>query len=173
MRSGHDRKELPQDALRTQPNIVMNFFDADSLAGKDRAEVNFFVAQTALLHEVEHMAARVERLDRAIEEAVKLAPPQMREVIEALQPCERCYFPASQAARIRHKLITAEKMTGKMNKNIQLKTVMPTKQIASAQVTRGMSFSVSLLSPPSCQAKTAANRKKRPTENPAPTKKSQ
>lgn len=37
------------------------------------------------LHEVEHMAARIERLDRAIEEAVKLAPPQMREVIEALQ----------------------------------------------------------------------------------------
>lgn len=55
-----------------------------------RKEVGFeWMAQEATLldylHEVEHMAARVERLDRAIEEAVKLAPPQMREVIEALQ----------------------------------------------------------------------------------------
>ena len=37
------------------------------------------------LHEVEHMAARVTRLEQAIEEAVQLAPQQMREVIEALQ----------------------------------------------------------------------------------------
>jgi transposase len=37
------------------------------------------------LHEVEHAAARVERLDRALEEAVKSAPPQMRAVIEGLQ----------------------------------------------------------------------------------------
>jgi hypothetical protein len=38
------------------------------------------------LHEVEHMAARVTRLEQAIEEAIQLAPQQMREVIEALQP---------------------------------------------------------------------------------------
>lgn len=37
------------------------------------------------LHEVEHVGARIVRLDGAIEEAVKLAPPQMRGVIEALQ----------------------------------------------------------------------------------------
>jgi transposase len=37
------------------------------------------------LHEVDHMAARVTRLEQAIEEAVQLAPHQMREVIEALQ----------------------------------------------------------------------------------------
>src|ERR1700678_1555419 len=37
------------------------------------------------LHEVEHGAARIARLDGAIEDAVKLAPPQMRAVIEALQ----------------------------------------------------------------------------------------
>jgi transposase len=37
------------------------------------------------LHEVEHAAARVERLDSALEEAVKSAPPQMRAVIEGLQ----------------------------------------------------------------------------------------
>ena len=35
--------------------------------------------------EVEHMAARMARLDLAIEEAVKLTPPKMRVVIEALQ----------------------------------------------------------------------------------------
>jgi hypothetical protein len=33
----------------------------------------------------EHVGARIARLDGAIEEAVKLAPPQMRAVIEALQ----------------------------------------------------------------------------------------
>src|SRR5438046_8924122 len=37
------------------------------------------------LHEVEHAAGRVERLERALEEAVKSAPPQMRAVIEGLQ----------------------------------------------------------------------------------------
>lgn len=37
------------------------------------------------LHEVEHAAARIARLDGAIAEAVKVAPPQMRAVIEALQ----------------------------------------------------------------------------------------
>src|SRR6266581_4846495 len=36
-------------------------------------------------HEVEHAAGRVERLDRALEEAVKSAPPPMRAVIEGLQ----------------------------------------------------------------------------------------
>jgi transposase len=37
------------------------------------------------LHEVEHMADRVERLERAIDEAVQIAPERMRAVIEALQ----------------------------------------------------------------------------------------
>lgn len=37
------------------------------------------------LHEVEHAAARIMRLDGAIEEAVKCVPPKMRAVIEALQ----------------------------------------------------------------------------------------
>jgi transposase len=38
-----------------------------------------------LLHEVEHMAERVKRLEEAIREAVKLAPPAMQEVIRGLQ----------------------------------------------------------------------------------------
>ena len=37
------------------------------------------------LHEVEHGAARIARLDGVITEAAKSAPPQMRAVIEALQ----------------------------------------------------------------------------------------
>jgi transposase len=37
------------------------------------------------LHEVEHMAERVARLEKKISAAVKLAPPRMREVIEGLQ----------------------------------------------------------------------------------------
>ena len=37
------------------------------------------------LHEVEHAAERIARLDGAIEEAAKCAPPAMRAVIEALQ----------------------------------------------------------------------------------------
>jgi transposase len=37
------------------------------------------------LHEVEHMNERVLRLEQAIEEAVKLAPSWMQEVIQALQ----------------------------------------------------------------------------------------
>jgi transposase len=37
------------------------------------------------LGEIDHVAARIQRLEEAIEEAVKLAPPTMREVIDALQ----------------------------------------------------------------------------------------
>jgi transposase len=37
------------------------------------------------LHEVEHMAERVKRLEQAITEAVKLASPEMQEVIRGLQ----------------------------------------------------------------------------------------
>jgi transposase len=47
------------------------------------------VAQEAVLldylHEVEHAAARLERLERAIDQAVEAAPAAMRAVIEALQ----------------------------------------------------------------------------------------
>jgi transposase len=37
------------------------------------------------LHEVEHMADRIERLERAVDEAVQTAPAGMRAVVEALQ----------------------------------------------------------------------------------------
>ncbi|HYO83912.1 MAG TPA: transposase [Bryobacteraceae bacterium] len=37
------------------------------------------------LHEVEHVAERIVKLEKAIDDAVSKAPPQIREVIEALQ----------------------------------------------------------------------------------------
>jgi transposase len=37
------------------------------------------------IHEVDHMAERIQRLEKAITEAIQKAPPQMRAVIEALQ----------------------------------------------------------------------------------------
>src|SRR5437870_1749190 len=37
------------------------------------------------VHEVEHAAERIQRLDKSIEEASRSAPPEMRAVIEALQ----------------------------------------------------------------------------------------
>ena len=37
------------------------------------------------VHEVDHVAGRIERLERAIDAAVQTAPERMREVIEALQ----------------------------------------------------------------------------------------
>jgi transposase len=43
------------------------------------------VTLTDYVHEVEHVAMRLERLDQAIQEAARLAPPRMRAVIAALQ----------------------------------------------------------------------------------------
>ena len=37
------------------------------------------------VHEVDHMAERIQRLEKAIEEVVRTAPPEMRAVVEALQ----------------------------------------------------------------------------------------
>ena len=43
------------------------------------------IALTDYVHQVEHLVARIERLDRAVLQAAHTAPPQMRAVIEALQ----------------------------------------------------------------------------------------
>jgi transposase len=37
------------------------------------------------VHEVEHMAERIERLEKSIDEAIEQAPAEMRAVVEALQ----------------------------------------------------------------------------------------
>ena len=41
------------------------------------------------LHEVEHMTDRIRRLEQAIGEAIKLAPPRMQEVIQGLASTAR------------------------------------------------------------------------------------
>jgi transposase len=41
--------------------------------------------RTDYLHEVEHAAARIERLEKAIDQAIEKMPPPLRAVIEALQ----------------------------------------------------------------------------------------
>jgi transposase len=43
------------------------------------------IALSDYVHQVEHLVARIERLDQAVLEASRSAPPQMRAVIEALQ----------------------------------------------------------------------------------------
>jgi transposase len=37
------------------------------------------------VHEVDHMAERIQRLEKSVDEAIEKAPPEMRAVIEALQ----------------------------------------------------------------------------------------
>jgi transposase len=43
------------------------------------------IALTDYVHQVEHLLARIERLDQAVLEVARSAPPEMRAVIEALQ----------------------------------------------------------------------------------------
>ena len=43
------------------------------------------IALSDYVHQVEHLVARIERLDQAVLEAARSAPPEMRAVIEALQ----------------------------------------------------------------------------------------
>jgi transposase len=43
------------------------------------------IALTDYVHQVEHLVARIERLDQAVREASRSVPPQMRAVMEALQ----------------------------------------------------------------------------------------
>jgi transposase len=43
------------------------------------------VVLTDYIHEVDHAHERIERLEQAIDDAVKVMPPQMRAVVEALQ----------------------------------------------------------------------------------------
>ncbi len=43
------------------------------------------IALTDYVHQVEHLGARIERLDQAVLEAARSVPPEMRTVIEALQ----------------------------------------------------------------------------------------
>jgi transposase len=71
-----------------RPSLAMTMWTTRHLAWIRQVQVEH-AAQEATrqdyLHEVEHAAGRLERLERAIDEAVKTAPAPMRAVIEALQ----------------------------------------------------------------------------------------
>ena len=41
-----DGEEALSKLQRDQPDVVLHFFDADRLTGKDRAEIDFFLAET-------------------------------------------------------------------------------------------------------------------------------
>jgi transposase len=51
------------------------------------------------VHEVQHAAARIQRLEQAIDAAVATVPPKMRAVIEALQGLRLCLEPVPHCGR--------------------------------------------------------------------------
>ena len=82
-------REVPAPP-RATPRGADDAVDAADYLRGSRQAVHFEQpAQEATLldylHEVEHAATRIERLERAIDDAIVGAPPQMRAVIEALQ----------------------------------------------------------------------------------------
>src|ERR1022692_936758 len=64
----------------------------------------------------------------------------------------------SQAAAIKHTVITIEKTIGRIKRYLQLTTVMAAKQTANAHPVPRMSAKVSAGRPPSCHANIAAKR---------------
>jgi hypothetical protein len=68
------------------------------------------------------------------------------------------YLDASQAAEIRHSVITAAKTIGSMKRKAKLTAVIRAKQRANAQVMPRKRAKVSFGSPPSCQASMAENK---------------
>ena len=89
------------------------------------------------------------------------------------QAFQRSYFPASQAAAIKHTVIMVEKTMGVVKAYLQLKAVTAAKQMASAHAVRRMRAKVSAGRPPSCHANTAANKRNTEKKNPNALKKSQ
>src|SRR5580698_692076 len=85
---------------------------------------------------------------------------------------ETC-FAESQAATVKHNVITAEKAIGRMKRYLQLTIVMAAKQSANAHLVPRISAKVVAGRLPSCHANIAENRKNTPTENPAASNRSQ
>jgi transposase len=84
------RNRLGKFLLRhgRRPPTKMHAWTQAHLAWVKTVHFEHAAQETTLLdylHEVEHMADRVARLERAIDDAVKTAPERMRAVIEALQ----------------------------------------------------------------------------------------
>ncbi len=70
---------------------------------------------------------------------------------------EAC-FAESHAAAVKHNVITIEKVIGRINRYLQLTTVMAAKQRANAHAVPRMSAKVAGGRPPSCHANIAANK---------------
>ena len=71
-----------------RPSTTMNSWTQTHLTWVKTVHFEHAAQEATLLdylHEVEHMADRIERLERAIDDAVRTAPERMRAVIEALQ----------------------------------------------------------------------------------------
>src|ERR1700676_4041537 len=64
----------------------------------------------------------------------------------------------SHAAAVKHNVITIEKAMGRINRYLQLTTVIAAKQRANAHAVPRRSAKVAAGSPPSCHANIAANR---------------
>jgi len=84
------RHRLSKFLLRTgrRPAVGMKAWTESYMAWVRQVQFERPAQQTTLqdyLHEVDHMAARVKRLEQAITEAVKLASPQVQEVVKGLQ----------------------------------------------------------------------------------------
>jgi transposase len=84
------RHRLSKFLLRTgrRPAVGMKAWTEPYLAWVRQVRFEQPAQQATLLdylHEVDHMAARVKRLEQAITEAVKLASPQVQEVVKGLQ----------------------------------------------------------------------------------------
>jgi len=67
-------------------------------------------------------------------------------------------FAESHAPAAKHAVIRIEKTIGRMKRYRQLTTVMAAKQMARAHTVTRMSAKVPAGRPPSCHARTAANR---------------
>ena len=84
------RHRLSKFLLRTgrRPAVGMKAWTEPHMAWVRQVRFEQPAQQATLqdyLHEVDHMAARVKRLEQAITEAVKLASPQVQEVVKGLQ----------------------------------------------------------------------------------------
>ncbi len=84
------RHRLSKFLLRTgqRPAVGMKAWTEPYMAWVRQVRFEQSAQQATLLdylHEVDHMAARVKRLEQAITEAVKLASPQVQEVVKGLK----------------------------------------------------------------------------------------
>lgn len=81
-------KFLLRHGCRPPEDIKRNWTAKHMRWIKSHAAFELPALQTAFLdyvHEVEHAAERIQRLEKALDDAIAAAPPEIREVVEALQ----------------------------------------------------------------------------------------